>query len=388
MSAKDTPWALPDKTVARADEADREIRATDFFLLALLPVRSIAVAGFPLNELAIVVLVGLCAFRPSRGGARLPGAVVLIIGALLAVLVYSGLANGPALVEVDWTRRVGHVVIMAGMIWAGGTGRVSLRSAGAGLATGFVVVIALAIVKVGGDYYPGRLTGYLADPNAGAYFIAVVGILAIFFCDDRAKVRIAVAVPIVVGLVLVYSRTGLLAGAFAAVWLLLGRRLGQVAGAVLSIGMVWAVNNIPESLTTVGPFSDRSGSDRLRLRIIAQEQVELAGAPWYGNGPGTATVQIRDLTFYFHNSYLATRQEGGWPALLLILLLLAYCFVVVSPQSRQGDLKAAACQAAIVSTGVMAITLGEVLLDTPVSVVVAFALGHALRRPAEEPPDG
>ncbi|MBL0749118.1 hypothetical protein [Nocardioides baculatus] len=387
MSTKNTPWALPDKTVARADEADREIRMSDFALLALLPVRSIAVAGFPLNELAIVALIGLCLFRSPRGGARLPVQVVLTIGGLLAVLTYSGLANVGSN-EADWTRRVGHVVIMAGLIWAGGTGRLSLRSAGAGMATGFAVVIGLAIVKVGGDYYPGRLTGYLADPNAAAYFIAVVGIIAIFFCDERTKVRIAVAVPIVVGLVLVYSRTGLLAGVFAAVWLLLGRRLGQVAGAVLALVMVWAVNNIPESLTTVGPFSDRSGSDKLRLRIIAQEQVELAGAPWYGNGPGSATVEIRNLTFYFHNSYLATRQEGGWVALVLVLLLLAYCFVRLSAQSRNGDLQAAACQAAIISTGVMAITLGEVLLDTPVSVVVAFALGHALRRPAEDPPDG
>ena len=388
MSTKNTPWKLPDKTIERADEADREIRATDFFLLSLLPVRSIAVAGFPLNELAIVVLIGLCLFRPARGGARLPPAVVLTVGGLLAVLTYSGLANAVVSIEVDWTRRVGHVAIMAGLIWAGGTGRLSLRSAGAGMATGFAVTIGLAMVKVGGDYYPGRLTGYLADPNAGAYFIAVVGIIAIFFCDDRLKVRVAVAVPIIGGLVLVYSRTGLLAGAFVIVWMLLGRRLGQVSGAVLALALIWVVNNIPQSLTTVGPFSDRSGSDKLRERIIAQEQVELAGVPWYGHGPGSATVDIRDLTFFFHNSYLATRQEGGWVALVLILLLLAYCFVVLSHQSQQGDLKAASCQAAIIATAVMAITLGEVLLDTPVSVVVAFALGHALRAPSEEPPDG
>lgn len=388
MSTKNTPWTLPDKTIERADEADREIRMSDFALLALLPVRSIAVAGFPLNELAIVALVVLCLFRSPRGGARLPAPVVLTVGGLLAVLTYSGLENEALSIDVDWTRRVGHVAIMAGLIWAGGTGRLSLRSAGAGLATGFVVTIVLAMLKVGGDFYPGRLTGYLADPNAGAYFIAVVGIIAIFFCDDRLKVRVVVGIPIITGLVLVYSRTGLLAAAFAIVWLALGRRLGQVAGAILALGLIWIVNNIPQSLTTVGPFSDRSGSDKLRLRIIAQEQVELAGAPWYGNGPGSATVDIRNLTFYFHNSYLATRQEGGWVALVLILLLLGYCFVVLSRQSQRGDLKAAACQAAIIGTAVMAITLGEVLLDTPVSVVVAFALGHVLRGPAEDPPDG
>ena len=85
---------------------------------------------------------------------------------------------------------------------------------GAGLATGLVAVIVLAIAGIGGSTYEGRLTGFLGDPNAGAYFIAVLGTLAVFFCDERWKVRAAVAVPIVVGLVLCLSRTGLLAGAF------------------------------------------------------------------------------------------------------------------------------------------------------------------------------
>ena len=62
----------------------------------------------------------------------------------------------------------------------------------------------MAIVGIGGDYYPGRLTGYLGDPNAAAYFIAVLGVIAIFFCDDRTKVRVAVAIPILAGLVLCY----------------------------------------------------------------------------------------------------------------------------------------------------------------------------------------
>ncbi len=374
MSRTDSPWTLPDRTMVRADEADREIRISDFALMALLPARAIAIGGFPLNEFAMLALVGLCLFRPARGGAKLSTVVVLLVGALLALLTYSGLAN-----DVEWTRRVGHVGIMAGLVWAGATGRLSPRSIGAGLAAGLIAVITLALVGVGGDSYPGRLTGFLADPNAGAYFIAVLGSLAIFFCDGRLKVRLVVAVPIVAGLVLSYSRTGLLAGAFIVVWVLVGRRLGLVSGAALAVGLVWVVNNIPQNLTTVGPFSDRSGSDLLRKRIIAQEQVELAGAPWFGNGPGTATVNVRDLEFFFHNSYLATRQEGGWLALLLVLGLMAFAFLQLAQQSRAGDLTAAGAQAALIGVAVMGITLGEVLLDTPMAVAVALALGHALR---------
>lgn len=383
MARTDSPWDLPDRTLSRAEEADREIRMTDFALMAVLPLRTVEVAGLPVNELAMAGLVALCVLRPSRGGARLPSPVVLLLGALLALLLYSGLTN-----DVDFTRRIGHVGIVAGLVWGFGTGRVSLRSAALGLATGLCATIALAVGDIGGSAYSGRITGYLGDPNAGAFFIAVLGVLAIFFCDDRWKVRLAVAVPVVAGLALTYSRTGLLAGAFAAVWVLLGRRLGTVGGAAMAAGLVWMVDNIPTSLTTVGPFSDRSGSDALRERIIAEERVKLADAPWYGHGPGTATVDIRDLEFFFHNSYLAVRQEGGWGALVLVLALMAYAFVRLSRQSRSGDLTAAGAQAAIIGTAVMAITLGEVLLDTPMAIAVGFALGRALHRTPERTRDG
>lgn len=383
MSTKNTPWTLPDKTVERADEADREIRMSDFALMAVLPFRTVEAAGYPANELAMVSLFLLCLFRPARGGAKLPQYVVALVVALIGLLLYSGIAN-----DIDWTRRIGHLVVGAGLIWAGGTGRLSTRSVGAGLACGLIVTIVLAVVGIPPGTYEGRLTGFLGDPNAGAYFIVVLGVLGIFFADDRLKVRVGLAIPILVGLVLCYSRTGLLAGGFAVLWIVLGRRLGPAGGAVFAAGLVWFVDNIPKSLVTFGPFSDRSGSDKLRERIIAQEHVQLADMPWYGHGPGSAKVLIRDLPFFFHNSYLATRHEGGWVALFLILGLMIVAFLRLSSRSRGGDLKAAAAQAALIASAAMAITLGEVLLDTPVAVAVALALGQALRPEEVEPPDG
>lgn len=376
MKRIDSPWDLPDRTIERADTADREIRITDFALMAVLPFRSLEVAGFPVNEFAMAALVGLCLLRPSRGGAKLPEVVILLMATLLALLVYSGVAN-----HIDWTRRVGHVVIMCGLIWAGGTGRLSLRSVGAGLAAGLTAVVALGLAGIGaGGSYSGRLTGYLADPNAGAYFLSVLGLLAVFFADDRWRVRAALAVPIGAGLVLTFSRTGLLATAFAVLWILFGRRLGAIGGAALVAGLVWLVDNVPDDLVLYGPFSNRSGSDALRERIIAQEYVQLADAPWYGHGPGTARVNIgEDLEFFFHNSYLAARQEGGWPALLIVLGLLAYAFLRLTRPARGGDLTAAGAQAAIIGVAVMAVTLGEVLLDTPMAVAVGMALGCATR---------
>ena len=382
MARIDTPWNLPDRTIAHADQADREVRATDFLLMAVLPLRTVEVSGFPVNELAMAALVVLCVVRPARGGARLHGLVVLVLGALLALLIYSGVSN-----DVEWTRRLGHVAVLAGLVWAFGTGRVSLRSAALGLAAGLVGVIGLALAGVGGDTYPGRLTGYLGDPNAGAFFIAVLGVLAVLFSDDRWKVRLALAVPLLAGLVLTFSRTGLVAGAFAIFWVLAGRRLGAAGGAAVSAVLLWLVDNIPDDLVLYGPFSNRSGSDALRERIIAQERVELAAAPWYGNGPGTARVDVRGLEFFFHNSYLAVRQEGGWIALLLVLGLMAFAFLRLSRHSRAGDLAAAGAQAALIGTAVMAITLGEVLLDTPMAIAVGFALGRALRPAPGAVPD-
>ncbi|TGN63755.1 hypothetical protein EXE59_07155 [Nocardioides eburneiflavus] len=382
MARIDTPWNLPDRTIAHADQADREVRATDFLLMAVLPLRTVEVSGIPVNELAMAALVVLCVVRPARGGARLHGLVVVLLGALLALLVHSGVSN-----DVEWTRRLGHVAVLAGLVWALGTGRVSLRSAALGLGAGLVGVIGLALAGIGGDTYPGRLTGYLGDPNAGAFFIAVLGVLAVLFSDDRWKVRLALAVPLLAGLVLTFSRTGLVAGAFAIFWVLAGRRLGAAGGVAVAAALVWLVDNIPDDLVLYGPFSNRSGSDALRERIIAQEQVELAAAPWYGNGPGTARVDVRGLEFFFHNSYLAVRQEGGWIALLLVLGLMAFAFLRLSRHSRAGDLSAAGAQAALIGTAVMAITLGEVLLDTPMAIAVGFALGRALHPAPEAVPD-
>ena len=381
MSRVESPWDLPDRTITRAADADREIRISDFVLMSVLPVRSLAVAGLPVNEIAVALLVVLCLFRRARGGARMPVPAGLLLGGLVVLLAYSGVVN-----QVDWTRRVGHLAIMAGIVWAGSTGRLSLRSAGFGLAAGLVAVVGLGVAGIGGDTYSGRLTGFLSDPNAGAYFLVVLGLLAIFFCDERAKVRAAVAVPVVAGLVLTYSRTGLLAAAFAVVWITVGRRLGSAGGIAVAGTLTWVVDNIPDDLVVYGPFSNRSGSDALRERIIAQERVELAGAPWFGNGPGTARVEVQELEFFFHNSYLATRQEGGWPALLLVLALMAYAFVRLAPQARVGDLAAAGAQAALIATAVMAVTLGEVLLDLPMGVAVAMSLGLALQRGLEHPP--
>lgn len=372
MKRVDSPWDLPDASVVRARVADHEVRMSDFLLFALVPLRTTEAGGFPLNELATGALVALTLMRPARGRDGMPGLVALACVALLALLTFSGLAN-----DVDWTKRVGHVAIWAGLIWAGATGRFSLRSAALGLSAGLIGVIAHGAATISASAYAGRLTGFLDDPNAGAYFIVTLGLLAIGFVGQTRVITLLIAVPILAGQILSYSRTGLLATAYAVLWALLGRRLGLWGGVAAAVGLIWLVGNIPDDLVDFGPFSNRSGSDALRDRIIAAEMRSLADMPWFGHGPGTASITLGDREFFFHNSYLAVRQEGGWLALALVLFLLGYSFLRLAPYSRLGDVQAIAAQAALISVPVMAATLGEVLLDTPAAIAIAFALGRA-----------
>ena len=373
MKRIESAWVLPEASVERARVVDREVRISDFLLFALVPLRTTEAAGFPLNELATGLLVALCVARTPRGRDGLPPAAAVACVALVALLTFSGIAN-----EVDWMKRVGHVTIWCGLIWAGATGRFSLRSAALGLTTGLIGVIVHATVTIGASAYSGRITGFLADPNAGAYFIVTLGTLAIGFAGRTRVLAAMIAIPIVAGEIMSYSRTGLLAMTYAVVWALLGRRFGLWGGTTLVVGLVWLVDNIPANLVeSFGAFSNRSGSDALRDRIIAAEQRELADIPWFGHGPGTARVSLRDQEFFFHNSFLAVRQEGGWIALLLVLFLLGFAFLRLAPFSRLGDLQSIAAQAALISVPVMAVTLGEVLLDTPAAIAIAFALGRA-----------
>lgn len=374
MSTPTSAWNIATPTVIKARLVDHEIRISDFLLCMIIPFRTLEAGGLPLNELISLALVGLLLFRRPVGHIGTHVVVVLGLSGLLGLLLYSGLAN-----DVEWIRRVGHMGLWAGIVWGGATGRLSLRSAGIGLGTGLAAVTLLALAGVGPDTYEGRLTGFLGDPNAGAYFIICLGLLAVGFVDERRKLQAVAALPIIAALILTYSRTGLLALGFALLWWGLGRRLGTAGGVALVAALVWIVTNIPQDLVLFGPFSNRSGSDDLRDRIIEQERELIASAPWYGNGPGTAKVDVQGLEFFFHNSYLAVRQEGGWPALILVLGLIAFAFVQLSPAARVGDLPSIAAQASLISIVAMSTTLGEVLFDTPVAFALAFALGRRLQ---------
>jgi O-antigen ligase len=370
-------------TETAGTRADRETRISDFFLFAALPLsgQSVPGLGVPVNEVAAFVLIGLCAFRHPRVGPRAPTWLPVGLVLVLALLAVSAQLN-----DVDGTRRLAHVVIYAGLA----TGRVSLLSAARGLAVSLCVAVACGAATLGSSSYPGRLTGVLADPNVAAFMLVTLGAVSVPHVQHAWLRRVMMA-TIVGGVLLTFSRTGLLALAFGGLWLLVGRRLRLLGGGLLVAALVWVVDTIPDDLRLLGPFSDRTGSDALRERIIGQEHEVLASAPSYGMGPGTAQVELAGQHFFFHNSYLATRAEGGWPALLLILALLAACFVLLSDGAKHGRPECAWTQAGIIGVLVTAVSLGEVLLDLPTAAVMGFAVATVLnssRSQTGEPPRG
>lgn len=180
---------------------------------------------------------------------------------------------------------------------------------------------------------------------------------------------------------LTFSRTGLIIVVTAVLWLLYGRKL-RALGAVVAVGaMAYGIENIPAKYRLIGHFSERAGSDALRERIVAAEERKLDAAPWFGNGPGTSTVEVRDQTFFFHSSYYGALNEGGWLLLGLIIVLVVAVFLALSRSSARGQLRTACLQMSLVAAMMMAFTLGEVLLDLPLAVALGFAIRHASLHP-------
>ena len=154
---------------------------------------------------------------------------------------------------------------------------------------------------------------------------------AIFFCDDRTKVRLAVAIPIVAGLVLCYSRTGPAGGRVRG--RLDPRRPTAGSGGRRRAGRR---TGLARQQHPGEPDHHRAVLRPVRQRQPARPDHRPGAGRDRQRRRGTATaparrrVNIRDLEFFFHNSYLATRQEGGWVALLLVLGLLIFSFVTLA----------------------------------------------------------
>lgn len=332
---------------------NRSSRIPDLAFGAVLPLGMLSIAGFPLNEIAAILMLGIAFMRRPR--FHLPVGTLVLLAALWLGLAASAEVNGLNFP----VRRMGHMAIWAGLIIAIGQGRINLMSMARGVGLGIVVALPISLPSIVSGGYAGRLTGLFGDPNLAGMSLVTLGPWAIGIIPGKWKWPVAAAV--FAAIILTYSRTSLLALAIVIVWVVMARKVSMwLAVAILAPTAIF-LSQWLETVRLWGPFENRSGSDMLRERINAAAAEMLAVTPWYGNGPGTATVKVERLSFFLHNSYDAVRLEGGWWALTIVLALTAMAFIraATGPHEQRHPW----FEGAQVAVLVCALNLGEVLFE-------------------------
>lgn len=346
------------------------------FVLLAMPKLHVPGSPLPMGE-TLMLLAVLSAFLTLKEGLHpLPRWARLSLGIFVATLVVSTAVNG--LIEYDNFKRLLHVAVYALVIIGLVRGLLPRKVAMRGLVVGMVISMLSGFILFPKSSYVGRFTGFFGDPNVAGLLLVVLGAVALSGIE-RLRYRVAFLVLLLPALVLAYSRTALLAAIMVFLWVWVGRKLKPIpAIAVIAMGAV-AIGLLPTSLQQFGPFSDRTGSDQLRDRVSTQEVAVVRQKPILGHGAGTATVMVNYGTtrFYFHNSYLAMMQEGGVIALGFVMALLIGTFLALmslNTTDRQPFL-----EGAIIGIWVMAINLGEVLLELSAAVAIGFALSYVIR---------
>ena len=120
--------------------------------------------------------------QPASGSRPGSSAACVALLDMLAVTSY--------LHDLAPYRRLLHVLLYVVLATLLASGRIHVASAVRGLAVGLCTSIAMSLAGFGPDNYVGRLTGYLGDPNAGGYVVAVLGLAALGL-GSRGRLRYA-----------------------------------------------------------------------------------------------------------------------------------------------------------------------------------------------------
>ena len=374
-----TVWEIEDEETIRRDQ---EIRFIEFAAFATYGFPGTPILGFPLVEVAMGLLIMAAWFRKPRYPS-LPTVTALAFF-LLVVFALSAYIN-----DMWNLRRLIHIGGFFALILVFANGRVHMRSAGAGLAAGLTAGIVISAIQLGGGAFSARMSGQFADPNGGSYIMLTLGCVALSVLQHKG-VRALFILVVSTGVLLTLSRTGILALAFIVVWVINARILGWATKALLGAVMIYFVGNVPDAWKLWGPFSDRTGSDLLRQRIEAASAEQAATSGWLGHGPGTSRVNVEGLQFFFHSSYLALRNEVGWIGFVTLLAMLAWAAFSLIRLPRKYHNTWLEC--ALLAAAVVAVTVGEILLDLPTAVAIGASLQHVskslLQMDQEDPERG
>lgn len=347
------------------------------FLLGTFLALPIALPSLPVstNTVALALVLVLASLRRPEPGDRLPAWAPMIVVAMIAWIGFSLFYN-----NLDTYAQWAYFATWAMSILAFASGRIDrisiCRGIGLGLLVGSLGGLASFFFGIGSNSYPGRLTGeFWGDPNQAGYFLAVLTPLALVGLRPGWR-RWPPLALFTACLLLTYSRTSWMALALAGLWFLLRRRLSPTLGVTVLAGAAYLLNDLLDRLRYWGPFASRQGSDDLRERIAELSQAAVNINPFVGRGPGTASVSLDDRTFYFHNAYLAVRNNGGW--VLLALLLLLMFLVTLDMLRRPAQEHHPWHEAALIALLVCAMSLGEAFLRGPSALAIGLALRHAI----------
>lgn len=362
------------------------------FALLCVPVLNVPSIGLPLSEVAAGALAVGAALhgqlRADRFSRLIFGCLALLPGCLVLSAALNSDVGGTAL------RRLGHVSIFVALAFAVASRAFANRDVATGLLSGLCLsgLVGLYERLTGvypfDDFYSGRLTGLFGDPNVAGFFTLVLGCVALEHMNRRSQTATLIAsVPLLVIVWLSFSRTTWLATAAVVIWLLVGYRLPRIIGAVAIVAGIALAFSVPADVRESGPFQGRSGSDMLRHLITKSEQ-QTTRAHWViGQGPGTARAIAFGRQFFYHDSYLALLTEGGVPAVAVYGVGFLGALLSISAARRRSGL----LEAGFIATAVIAVNLGEVLLELPVAVLIGAAVAEAgdrvaLLRPSRAEP--
>lgn len=349
-------------------------RIPDFALGLMLPI-PMTIGPFSVNMYALMGCVALATVRRPPAGDRLPWWYPTVISCMVGWMTLSMVYNG-----LRTYQELGHFALwaLATLVFATGRlDRLSLcRGIGAGIVLGCAAGLASYFLGIGTNNYAGRLTGYIwTDPNQAGYFISVIGAVALVGMRTGWPRRLLLAL-ITVCLILTWSRTSIMAMSVGAVWFAVRRRASPAMSIAIVSLAAYLFQDWLDRLKTWGPFAERAGSDALRERIDAAAQQMVQINPWIGRGPGTARVTVQERTFFFHDAYLAVRNNGGWILLGLLLILLA--LVIISMLRLPPEDHHPWHEAAIIALLICATGLGESFLRAPAAVAIGLAMRHAI----------
>lgn len=353
------------------------------FIALAMPGLRLPGSPLPLGESLMLLSVASAFLTLRTGTYPVPRWTRLALGGLLAVLVASTVVNG--LFHYDAVKRLLHMLVWAAVIVGLVRGLLPRTVAMRGLQVGMIVSVLSGYVLRSQSRYAGRFTGFFADPNVAGLFLIVGGSIAMSGIQ-RTRNRVLFGLWLLPALVLTYSRTAMLAAVVVGLWLLVARRIRPLPAFGLILLVAFSISVLPTSLQSVGPFSDRTGSDQLRNRVAAEEWAVVSEKPVLGHGPGTATVMVNFGTtkFFFHNSYLAAMQEGGVIALGLVMTLtIGTLLALLSLETTQ---RQPWLGASMVGIWMIAINLGEVLFALSSAAAVGFALSYVVRVRARAEP--